>query len=224
MTTGARLGPPIARPAAVICVGQNYAAHAAESGAEPPDLPVVFLKHPGCVVGPSDPVRIPRSSTHTDWEVELAVVLKRTPRYLDDSVDPLDYVVGYAISNDVSERRFQIDLSGGQWSKGKSAETFNPLDPFLLPADEVDPQDLRLRSWVNGEPRQDSNTKDMVFTVAKIIRHLSHHMLLLPGDVINTGTPAGVALSGRYPYLKPGDVVELEIAGLGRQRQVMGAS
>lgn len=220
---GQRVGPPVARPAAVVCIGMNYAAHAAESGAAPPPYPVVFLKHPGCVVGPDDDVILPPGSEKTDWEVELAVVMKRTPRYLKDPSEALDYVAGYALSNDLSERAFQLEVSGGQWSKGKCAETFNPLGPVLRPASEIDPTGLRLRSWVNGEVRQDSSTADMVFSVAEIIHHLSHYMLLMPGDVISTGTPEGVALSGRFPYLKVGDVVTMEIDGLGRQEQVIVA-
>ncbi|GAB1819028.1 fumarylacetoacetate hydrolase family protein [Herbidospora sp. RD11066] len=222
-TAGRRIGSPIARPAAVVCIGMNYAAHAAESGAAPPPYPIVFLKHPGCVVGPDDDVILPPNSAKTDWEVELAVVMKRTPRYLADPSEALDYVAGYALSNDLSERAFQLEESGGQWSKGKCAETFNPLGPVLRPASELDPAKLRLRSWVNGEVRQDSNTADMVFSVAEIIHHLSHYMLLMPGDVISTGTPEGVALSGRFPYLKVGDVVTMEIDGLGRQEQTIVA-
>ncbi|MER5627664.1 fumarylacetoacetate hydrolase family protein [Streptosporangium sp. NPDC002544] len=218
-TAGQRIGSPIARPAAVVCIGMNYAAHAAESGAAPPEQPVVFLKHPGCVVGPDDEVILPPGSVKTDWEVELAVVMKRTPRYLSDPSEALDYVAGYALSNDLSERAFQLEVSGGQWSKGKCAETFNPLGPVLRPAAELRPDRLRLRSWVNGEPRQDSSTADMIFSVPELIVHLSHHMLLLPGDVISTGTPEGVGLSGRFPYLKAGDVVSMEIDGLGRQEQ-----
>ncbi|MER6827759.1 fumarylacetoacetate hydrolase family protein [Streptosporangium sp. NPDC000563] len=218
-TTGQRIGSPVARPAAVVCIGMNYAAHAAESGAAPPEHPVVFLKHPGCVVGPGDEVILPPGSVKTDWEVELAVVMKRTPRYLSDPAEALDYVAGYALSNDLSERAFQIEVSGGQWSKGKCAETFNPLGPVLRPAAEIRPDRLRLRSWVNGEPRQDSSTADMIFSVPELIVHLSNHMLLLPGDVISTGTPEGVGLSGRFPYLRAGDVVSVEIDGLGRQEQ-----
>ncbi len=144
-------------------------------------------------------------------------------RYLSDPSEALDYVAGYALSNDLSERAFQLEESGGQWSKGKCAETFNPLGPVLRPASEIDPTKLQLRSWVNGEVRQDSSTADMVFSVAEIIHHLSHYMLLMPGDVISTGTPEGVALSGRFPYLKVGDVVTMEIDGLGRQEQVIVA-
>lgn len=218
--SGRRVGAPIARPSAVLCIGQNYAAHAAESGAEPPATPIVFLKTPNTVVGPDDDVRIPRGSRRTDWEVELAVVIGRRASYLDSPDDADAHIAGYAVGNDVSERDFQLDQSGGQWSKGKCCATFNPLGPWLVPADEVgDPQRLGLRSWVNGEPRQDSTTADMIFPVRYLVWHLSQYLTLEPGDVVNTGTPQGVALSGRFPYLTAGDVMELEIDGLGRQRQ-----
>lgn len=219
---GQRIGAPIARPGVVLCVGQNYAAHAAESGAQPPDVPIIFYKAPNTVVGPYDDVHIPRGSKKTDWEVELAVVIGRTARYLDSPEAALSHVAGYAGSNDVSERDFQLAISGGQWSKGKSCETFNPLGPWLVTPDEVgDPGRLGLRSWVNGEPRQDSTTADMIFDVAYLIWHLSQYTVLEPGDLINTGTPQGVALSGRFPYLSGGDVVEVEIDGLGRQRSIL---
>lgn len=218
---GERIGSPIARPPAVLCIGMNYAAHAAESGSEPPSTPVLFHKHPGTVVGPDDDVVLPAGSTHSDWEVELGVVLEGTPNRLGTVDEAMDYVAGYVLANDLSERYSQIDVSGGQWSKGKSAPTFCPTGPYLVPADEVDPQDVALKSWVNAEVRQDSSTTDMVFTVAEIIHHLSHHVLMLPGDLILTGTPEGVALSGRFPYLEVGDVMELEASGLGRQRQVV---
>ena len=222
-TDGLRVGAPIAKPGAVVCIGLNYAAHAAESGAEPPKNPVVFYKHPNTVVGPHDDVLVPRGSTKTDWEVELAVVIGKTARYLSSDEEALACVAGYAVSNDVSERALQLEVSGGQWSKGKACETFNPLGPVLVPADEVgDPQNLDLKSWVNGEVRQDSNTRDMIFSVAALIRDLSQYMTLDPGDLVNTGTPEGVALSGRFPYLSPGDVVECEIQGLGRQKQALG--
>ncbi|GIJ07770.1 2-hydroxyhepta-2,4-diene-1,7-dioate isomerase [Micromonospora andamanensis] len=218
--TGLRIGPPL-RPGKIVCIGLNYHDHAAETGAALPAEPVVFLKAADTVVGPDDPVLVPRGSTRTDWEVELAVVIGRKARYLPSVEAAMDCVAGYAISHDVSEREFQLDR-GGQWDKGKSCETFNPLGPWLVTADEVaDPQDLRLRLWVNGVLRQDGSTKDMVFPVAEIVRYLSQFMVLYPGDVINTGTPAGVALGQPEPkpYLVAGDVVELEIDGLGRQRQ-----
>jgi 2,4-didehydro-3-deoxy-L-rhamnonate hydrolase len=217
-----RVGAPVARPGAVICIGQNYAAHARESGSPPPVAPIIFFKHPNTIVGPYDRVRIPRGSKKTDWEVELAVVIGRRARYLDSPDDALSHVAGYTVANDVSERDFQIDpsFSGGQWSKGKCCETFNPLGPWLATPDEVpDPQRLGLRSWVNGEPRQDSTTADMIFSVAYLVWHLSQFLVLDPGDVINTGTPQGVALGGRFPYLAAGDNMELEVDGLGRQRQ-----
>jgi 2-keto-4-pentenoate hydratase/2-oxohepta-3-ene-1,7-dioic acid hydratase in catechol pathway len=219
---GLRIGAPIARPGAVVCIGQNYAAHAAESGAEPPKQPIVFFKHPNTVVGPNDEVLVPRGATKTDWEVELAVVIGKQARYVETDEEALACIAGYAVSNDVSERAFQIEQSGGQWSKGKCCETFNPLGPALVPADEVDPTNLNLKSWVNGEPRQDSNTQDMIFSVAALIRDLSQYMVLSPGDIVNTGTPEGVALSGRFPYLAPGDTMELEIEGLGKQKQNLG--
>ncbi|MFB6819130.1 fumarylacetoacetate hydrolase family protein [Streptomyces sp. NPDC056347] len=219
--TGERIGAPVARPSALLCIGQNYAAHAAESGAEPPEQPILFYKSPNTVVGPYDDVLIPRGSKKTDWEVELAVVIGRRASYLDSPADAAAHIAGYAVSNDVSERAFQLEESGGQWSKGKSCATFNPLGPVLVTADEVgDPQALRLRSYVNGEPRQDSGTADMIFGVAHLVHHLSQYLVLEPGDVINTGTPQGVALSGRFPYLGPDDVMEVEISGLGRQRSV----
>lgn len=219
-TSKMRVGAPVASPKVLMCIGQNYAAHAAESGSEPPVEPIIFYKHPDCIVGPFDDVLLPPGALRCDWEVELAVVLGRQARLLDTPEEALTCVAGYMVSNDVSERDFQLVHSGGQWSKGKSWETFNPLGPWLVPAWEVpDPQALTLRSFVNGEPRQDSNTRDMIFNVAEIIRDLSHFVMMQPGDVINTGTPQGVALSGRFPYLKPGDVMRIEIEGLGRQEQ-----
>jgi 2-keto-4-pentenoate hydratase/2-oxohepta-3-ene-1,7-dioic acid hydratase in catechol pathway len=220
---GQRIGAPVARPTAVVCIGQNYAAHAAESGSAPPERPIIFFKHPNTVVGPHDQVLIPRGCSQTDWEVELTAVIGKRARYLDSPDEALAHVAGYTIGNDVSERELQKDLSGGQWSKGKCAETFNPLGPWLRPADEVpDAQALRLRSWVNGESRQDSNTADMIFSVARLVYDLSQYLVLEPGDIVNTGTPEGVAMSGRFPYLKAGDVLEMEIEGLGRQRTEMG--
>lgn len=214
-----RIGAPIARPGAVVCIGMNYAAHAAESGSAPPSVPVMFLKTPNTVVGPDDTVTIPRGSEKTDWEVELGVVIGRRASYLDSPADAAAHIAGYVTVNDVSERTFQLEVSGGQWSKGKCAPGFNPTGPWLVTPDEVDPQALRLRSHVNGEPRQDSSTADMIFPVDHIVWHLSQFLALEPGDLVLTGTPEGVALSGRFPYLAPGDVVDIEIDGLGAQRQ-----
>lgn len=214
-----RIGAPIARPSAVICVGMNYAAHAAESGSQPPTIPIIFLKTPNTVVGPNDAVTIPRGSEKTDWEVELGIVIGARASYLDSPEESLAHVAGFVTANDVSERAFQIEVSGGQWSKGKIAPGFNPTGPWLVTPDEVDHHALGLRSFVNGEPRQDSNTSDMIFTVEHIVHHLSQYVALEPGDLILTGTPQGVALSGNFPYLAAGDVVEIEIDGLGRQRQ-----
>ncbi len=214
-----RIGAPIARPSAVICIGMNYAAHAAESGSEPPTIPILFLKTPNTVVGPNDTVTIPRGSEKTDWEVELGVVIGRRTSYLDSPDDAPAHIAGFVVANDLSERTFQLEVSGGQWSKGKCAPGFNPTGPWLVTPDEVDPGALGLRSFVNGEPRQDSSTADLIFGVNEIVWHLSQYLTLEPGDLVLTGTPEGVALSGRFPYLAPGDVVEIEIDGLGRQRQ-----
>ena len=214
-----RVGAPIARPGAVICIGMNYAAHAAESGALPPEVPIIFLKTPNTVVGPNDTVSIPPGSTRTDWEVELGVVIGARASYLDSPDDSIHHIAGFVTANDLSERDFQMTVSGGQWSKGKCAPGFNPTGPYLVTPDEVDRQNLALRSWVNGEVRQDSTTADQIFGVDFIIWHLSQYLALEPGDLVLTGTPEGVALSGRFPYLAAGDVCEIEIAGLGRQRQ-----
>ncbi|MEU1423935.1 fumarylacetoacetate hydrolase family protein [Kitasatospora sp. NPDC005751] len=217
---GLRTGAPVARPGKVVCIGLNYRDHAKETGAAVPDRPVVFLKDASTVVGPYDRVLIPRGSTRTDWEVELAVVIGREARYLASPADAADHIAGYAISNDVSEREFQLDYSA-QWDLGKSCETFNPLGPWLVTPDEVgDVRALGLRLAVNGEVRQDGDTKDMVFDVPYLVWYLSQYMVLRPGDVINTGTPAGVALGlPGTPYLRAGDTVELGIDGLGTQRQ-----
>jgi len=214
-----RIGAPIARPSAVICIGMNYAAHAAESGSAPPEIPIMFMKTPNTVVGPNDTVEIPRGSTKTDWEVELGVVIKKRALYLESPDDAIDHVAGFVTANDVSERTFQLEVSGGQWSKGKCAPGFNPTGPWLVTPDEVDHRNLRLQSFVNGEPRQDSSTSDLIFGVEHIIWHLSQYLALEPGDLVLTGTPEGVALSGRFPYLKDGDVCEVSIEGLGSQRQ-----
>ena len=214
-----RIGAPIARPSAVICIGMNYAAHAAESGSRPPAVPIMFLKTPNTVVGPNDPVTIPRGSTETDWEVELGVVIGTRAAYLDSAEEASAHIAGFVVANDVSERNFQLALSGGQWSKGKCAFGFNPTGPWLVTPEEVEHGNLRLRSFVNGEPRQDSRTSDLIFSVEHVIWHLSQFITLEPGDLILTGTPQGVALSGNFPYLQPGDVVDIEIEGLGAQRQ-----
>lgn len=217
-----RVASPVARPGKVVCIGLNYHDHAEETGAAVPAEPVVFMKDPTTVVGPFDDVLIPRRSVKTDWEVELGVVIGTEARYLGSPEDALDHVAGYVLSHDVSEREFQLER-GGQWDKGKSCETFNPLGPDLVPADKVaDPQNLGLRLWVNGELRQNGSTSAQIFPVAYVIWYLSQFMVLHPGDLINTGTPAGVALGiPGNPYLREGDVVELEIDGLGRSRQTL---
>ncbi|MFP1603677.1 fumarylacetoacetate hydrolase family protein [Microbacterium sp. 2216-1] len=214
-----RIGAPIARPSAVICIGQNYAAHARESGSEPPTVPIMFLKTPNTVVGPNDTVTIPRGSEKTDWEVELGIVIGARAAYLDSVDEAAAHIAGYVVANDVSERAFQMEVSGGQWSKGKIAFGFNPTGPWLVTPDEVDVDNLTLKSFVNGEARQDSNTNDMIFDVRTIVHHLSQYVTLEPGDLILTGTPQGVAFGGKFPYLKAGDVVDIEIEGLGAQRQ-----
>ena len=220
---GQRLGAPVARPGVVLCVGQNYAAHAAESGAAPPTEPIIFYKPPNSVVGPHDDVLVPPGALRTDWEVELGVVIGRTARYLASPDQSAAHIAGYVLADDVSERDFQLARSGGQWSKGKASETFTPLGPWLVTPDEVT-LPVRLRSWVDGAPRQDSSTADMIFDVAYLIWHLSQFTVLDPGDLVLTGTPEGVALSGRFPYLSAGDVVEMEIDGLGRQRNAVRAA
>jgi 2-keto-4-pentenoate hydratase/2-oxohepta-3-ene-1,7-dioic acid hydratase in catechol pathway len=220
---GLRVGAPLAGPGKIVCIGLNYRDHAAETGAAIPAEPVVFMKDPSTIVGPFDEVLVPRGSTKTDWEVELGVVIGRTARYLDDPQQAREHVAGYVVSHDVSEREFQLER-GGQWDKGKSCETFNPLGPELVTADEVpDPQALRLALSVNGVKRQDGTTADMIFGVDHVIWYLSQFMVLRPGDLINTGTPAGVALGlPDHPYLRAGDVVQLEISGLGAMRQTVG--
>jgi 2-keto-4-pentenoate hydratase/2-oxohepta-3-ene-1,7-dioic acid hydratase in catechol pathway len=217
-----RVGPTLSRIGKIVCIGLNYHDHATETGAQPPSEPVVFMKAPDTVIGPDDTVLVPRGSEKTDWEVELAVVIGSELRYAASHEEALAAVAGYAIAHDVSERAFQIER-GGQWDKGKNCETFNPLGPWLVTADEIaDPQALPLKLWVNGELKQNGSTASQIFPVAEVVRYLSHFMTLYPGDVINTGTPAGVAMGQPEPkpYLRPGDVVELSIDGLGAQRQV----
>jgi 2,4-diketo-3-deoxy-L-fuconate hydrolase len=218
-----RVGAPIARPGAVICIGMNYAAHAAESGSAPPTHPVIFLKTPNTVAGPHDVVTLPRGSAKTDWEVELGVVIGARTSYLDSPDEALSRVAGFTAVDDLSERAFQLETSGGQWSKGKCSLGFSPTGPWLVTPDEVDASALRLRSRVNGQPRQDSTTADMIFSVETIIYELSQVLTLEPGDLVLTGTPQGVALSGRFPYLAAGDEIEIEIDGLGVQRHTVRA-
>ncbi len=220
----ARLGSPIARPSKIICIGLNYRDHAAESGMTPPAEPVVFFKSTTALCGPNDDLVIPRNSLKTDWEVELAVVIGRTTRYVTESA-ACSCIAGYVLHNDYSERAWQLER-GGQWVKGKSCDTFAPLGPWLSTPDEIaDPNNLRLWLTVNGRKFQDGNTRNLIFNVPFVISYLSQFMTLLPGDVISTGTPAGVGLGQKPPlYLKPGDEIELGIDGLGAQRQVARAS
>ena len=218
-----RLGPCVGGTGKFICVGLNYADHAAESGLAVPPEPVIFMKASSAICGPHDPILIPRGSQKTDWEVELAVIIGRHAKYVSEA-DALSCVAGYAVVNDVSERAFQTERSG-QWTKGKSCDNFGPLGPWLVTRDEVaDPQDLAMYCRVNGEPKQDGSTRTMVYGVAHLVSYLSQFMSLHPGDVISTGTPPGVGMGQRPPqYLKAGDVVELGIQGLGEQRQVCEA-
>ena len=211
---------PIARPSKIVCIGLNYAKHAAESGMQVPTEPVVFFKSTTALCGPNDDLIIPRGSEKTDWEVELAVIIGKKASYIEEADAP-NYIAAYALHNDYSERAFQLER-GGQWVKGKSNDTFAPLGPWLVTPDEVpNPQNLNLWLSVNGERLQDSNTSDMVFKIPFLIHYLSQFMTLLPGDVISTGTPFGVGLGFKPPrYLRASDVVELGIEGLGTQRQV----
>ena len=217
-----RVSSPIASPGKIICIGLNYRDHADETGADYPTEPVVFMKDPSTIGGPFDQVLIPRGSVKTDWEVELGVVIGAEARYLESPSDADAVIAGYVLSHDVSEREYQLER-GGQWDKGKSCETFNPLGPVLVTADEVgDPQALGLRLSVNGVVRQNGTTASMIFGIRHIVWYLSQFMVLRPGDLINTGTPAGVALGlPGNPYLRAGDVVELEIDGLGQARQTL---
>jgi 2-keto-4-pentenoate hydratase/2-oxohepta-3-ene-1,7-dioic acid hydratase in catechol pathway len=214
-----RLGAPICRPSKIVCIGLNYRDHAAETGQEVPTEPVIFFKATSSLSGPNDQVVIPLGSTKLDWEVELAFVIGREARYVAKR-DALDHIAGYVLHNDYSERAFQLER-GGQWVKGKSADTFAPLGPFLATRDEIpDPGHLDLWLTVNGATRQKSNTEQMVFGVSDLVSYVSQFMTLLPGDVISTGTPPGVGLGMNPPaYLKPGDVVALGIQGLGESRQ-----
>ncbi|TMU51057.1 fumarylacetoacetate hydrolase family protein [Flagellimonas algicola] len=214
-----RLGPPLVRPSKIICVGLNYAKHAAESGMDIPEEPLLFFKATSSIVGPNDDVVIPKNSQKTDWEVELAVVIGKKALYVDEA-SAMDHVAGYTLHNDYSEREFQLER-GGQWVKGKSCDSFAPVGPYIATQDEIeDPHNLDLWLKLNGEELQNSNTSDFVFNIPTLVSYISSFMTLLPGDIISTGTPAGVGLGLKPPkYLKPGDVVELGIEGLGSSRQ-----
>jgi len=216
---GTRLGPCVARPSKIVCIGLNYADHAKESGLDIPKEPIIFFKSTSSLVGPNDDVMIPRGSEKTDWEVELAFVIGKKASYVDEA-DAMDHVAGYALHNDYSERAFQLER-GGQWVKGKSCDTFAPLGPFMATADEIaDPQNLKCWLKVNGTMRQNSSTNQMIFGVKTLVSYLSQFMTLLPGDVISTGTPPGVGLGFKPPiFMKAGDVVELGIEGLGESKQ-----
>lgn len=214
-----RLGPCVAGTGKVICIGLNYADHAAESGMAVPPEPVIFMKATSAICGPNDPIIIPRGSVKTDWEVELAVIIGTKAKYVSEA-DAMAHVAGFAVANDVSERSFQAERAG-QWTKGKSCDNFGQIGPWLVTRDEVaDPQALAMWLTVNGEKMQNGSTRTMVYGVAHLVSYLSQFMTLHPGDVISTGTPPGVGLGMKPPrYLKAGDVVELGIAGLGQQRQ-----
>ena len=219
----ARLGSPLARPSKLVCIGLNYRDHAEETGAKIPTEPVIFMKSTTAVIGPNDDILIPRNSKKTDWEVELAIVIGKKATYVDEA-DAMDYIAGYVLHNDVSEREFQMER-GGTWDKGKGCDTFAPLGPFFATKDEIpDPHHLRLWLKVNGQIMQDGNTANFVFNVPYLVSYTSQFMTLLPGDIISTGTPAGVGLGMKPPvYLKAGDVVELGVDGLGESRQVVFA-
>lgn len=214
-----RLGPPVSGTGKFICIGLNYADHAAESGMDVPPEPVIFMKATSAICGPNDPIIIPRGSEKTDWEVELAVIIGKPAKYVSEE-EAMDHVAGYAVTNDVSERAFQAERAG-QWTKGKSCDNFGQIGPWLVTKDEIaDPQNLAMSLSVNGETMQDGSSKTMVYGVRFLVHYLSQFMTLHPGDVISTGTPPGVGLGMKPPrYLKAGDVVELSIEGLGRQRQ-----
>ncbi len=220
-----RVGPPMARPGHIIAIGLNFADHAKEAGMEIPSEPIIFSKAPSSYCGPNDTVLIPRASNETDWEVELGVVIGQRASYIADEASAMAHVAGYCIVNDVSEREFQL-RRGPTWIKGKSAKTFCPTGPWLVTRDEIpDPQALGMRLWVNGEARQNGTSATMIFGVAHLVWYISQFMELEPGDLISTGTPPGVGSGMKPPqFLKPGDVMELEVDGLGRQRQELAAA
>ncbi|WP_315926016.1 fumarylacetoacetate hydrolase family protein [Mesorhizobium sp. SP-1A] len=218
-----RLGPCVANVGKFICIGLNYSDHAAETNSKVPPEPIIFMKASSAIVGPDDDVLIPRGSVKTDWEVELGVVIGKTAKYVSEA-EALDYVAGYCVAHDVSERAFQTERHG-QWTKGKSCDTFGPIGPWLVTRDEVaDPQDLKMWLKVNGQTMQDGSTRTMVYGVAYLVSYLSQFMSLQPGDIISTGTPPGVGM-GMKPqrFLKPGDIVELGVEGLGSQKQTFKA-
>ncbi|RZM26675.1 MAG: FAA hydrolase family protein [Pedobacter sp.] len=219
--SGSRLGSPLARPSKIVCIGLNYADHAKETNAPVPPEPVVFMKSTTAITGPFDDIVVPKNSVKTDWEVELAVVIGKKASYIEEA-EALDYVAGYVLHNDVSEREFQLERNG-TWDKGKGCDTFAPLGPFMATQDEIeDVNNLRLWLTVNGQKMQDGNTSNFIFNVPFVIAYVSQFMTLLPGDIISTGTPAGVGLGFKPPvYLKAGDVVELGIDGLGTSKQVV---
>ena len=220
---GERLGAPFARPSKILCIGLNYAKHAAETGAARPIEPILFMKSTTSLAGPNDNIIIPKNSVKTDWEVELAFVIGKKASYVTEA-DAMDYVAGFVLHNDVSEREFQLER-GGTWDKGKGCDTFAPMGPFMATKDEIkDPHNLRLWLKLNGKLLQDSNTDDLIFNIPFLVSYVSQFMTLLPGDVVSTGTPAGVGLGLKPPvFLKEGDVVELGIDGLGEARQVAKA-
>lgn len=220
-----RVGSPLVEPQKIICIGLNYREHAREGNSEIPKEPIIFMKSSNTIIGPTDEIIIPRLSQKTDWEVELCVVIGKQAKYISSPQVALEYVAGYAVSNDVSEREFQLER-GGQWDKGKSCETFNPLGPWIVTTDEIsDPQNLAMWLKVNGNQEQSSITSDMIFDVSHLIWYTSQFMVLEPGDMINTGTPQGVGHGSKPPkYLKSGDVVELGISGLGEQRLTVTSS
>ncbi len=216
-----RLGCPFTRPSKIVCIGLNYIDHARETNATPPTEPVIFMKSTTALTGPFDEITIPKNSVKTDWEVELAIVIGKKASYVSEE-DAMDYVAGYVLHNDVSEREFQIER-GGTWDKGKGCDTFAPMGPFMATKDEIaDPHKLRLWLKLNGKMMQDGNTSNFIFNIPNVIAYTSQFMTLLPGDIISTGTPAGVGLGMKPPfYLKAGDVIELGVDGLGEARQVM---
>ncbi|MCO5945796.1 fumarylacetoacetate hydrolase family protein [Mucilaginibacter flavidus] len=221
ITEDVRLGCPLGRPSKIVCIGLNYIDHARETNATPPTEPVIFMKSTTAITGPFDNIIIPKNSVKTDWEVELAIVIGKKASYVSEE-DAMDYVAGYVLHNDVSEREFQIER-GGTWDKGKGCDTFAPIGPFFATKDEIaDPHNLRLWLKVNGKTMQDGNTSNFIFNIPHLISYTSQFMTLLPGDIISTGTPAGVALGMKPPvYLKAGDVIELGIDGLGEARQIL---